>query len=195
MDFSEDYWDNRYKTNNIGWDIGYVSTPLKHYFDQLTNKNLKILIPGGGNSYEAEYLYNNGFPNVYVVDLSDTALLNFKERVPHFPQTQLLHANFFDLDTSFDIIIEQTFFCALVPSLRRQYALKMSQLLNQGGKLTGLLFNVPLNSDHPPFGGNKKLYLDFFLPYFNIDIIEPCHNSIETRKNQELFIKLSLKSF
>lgn len=30
--------------------------PLKVYFDQLTNKDLKILIPGGGNSHEAEYL-------------------------------------------------------------------------------------------------------------------------------------------
>lgn len=194
MDLSEDYWDNRYKTNNIGWDIGHVSTPLKHYFDQLTNKNLKILIPGGGNSYEAEYLYNNDFPNVYVVDLSDTALLNFKERVPHFPQKQLLHTNFFDLDTTFDLIIEQTFFCAINPSLRQHYALKMSHLLKEGGKLTGLLFNTPLNKDYPPFGGDRIEYFEYFLPYFNIDIFEPCYNSIESRKNQELFIKLTLKS-
>jgi thiopurine S-methyltransferase len=193
MDLSENYWNNRYLTNNIGWDIGSVSTPLKNYIDQLTNKNLKILIPGGGNSYEAEYLYNKGFKNVHVVDVSETALLNFKERVPHFPQTQLLHANFFDLDTTFDLIIEQTFFCAINPSLRQLYVLKMSQLLNMGGKLTGLLFNAPLNSDHPPFGGDRNEYFEYFLPYFNIDIFELCYNSIESRKNQELFIKLTLK--
>jgi len=193
MDLSENYWNNRYLTNNIGWDIGSVSTPLKNYIDQLTNKNLKILIPGGGNAYEAEYLYNKGFKNVYVVDVSETALLNFKERVPHFPQTQLLHANFFDLDTTFDLIIEQTFFCAISPSLRQLYVLKMSQLLNMGGKLTGLLFNAPLNTDHPPFGGDRNEYFEYFLPYFNIDIFELCYNSIESRKNQELFIKLTLK--
>lgn len=193
MDLSEIYWDNRYKTNNIGWDIGHVSTPLKHYFDQLTNKNLKILIPGGGNSYEAEYLYNNGFKNVYVVDISETALHNLKQRVPHFPISQLLHLSFFDLDTTFDLVIEQTFFCAIDPSLRKPYALKMSQLLNNGGKLTGLLFNADLNTDHPPFGGNKEEYSEYFMPYFNIDIFDSCHNSIESRKNQELFIKFILK--
>jgi SAM-dependent methyltransferase len=193
MDLSENYWDNRYKTNDIGWDIGHVSTPLKTYIDQLTNKNLKILIPGGGNSLEAEYLYNNGFKNVHVVELSKTVLYNFKQRVPIFPQSQLLHLDFFDLEMTFDLIIEQTFFCALAPSLRKKYALKMSQVLNKGGKLTGLLFNTPLNTDRPPFGGNKKEYLDYFTPYFNIDILESCYNSIDSRKNQELFIKLSLK--
>lgn len=193
MDLSESFWDNRYKTNNVGWDIGYISTPLKTYFNQLTNKNLKILIPGGGNSYEAEYLFNNGFKNVYVIDVSKTALHNLKVRVPHFPESQLFHQNFFDLETTFDLIIEQTFFCAIHPSLRESYALKMSQLLTQGGKLTGLLFNTPLNTDHPPFGGNEKEYLEYFSPYFKMTVFETCHNSIESRKNQELFINLILK--
>jgi SAM-dependent methyltransferase len=193
MDLSETYWDNRYKSNDIGWDIGYVSTPIKTYIDQLTNKNLNILIPGGGNSHEAEYLYANGFKNVHVVDLSETALHNLKQRVPNFPKSQLLHVDFFDLEITFDLIIEQTFFCAIDPSMRIKYVLKMSQLLNKRGKLTGLLFNAPLNSDRPPFGGNKNEYLDYFTPYFNIDILESCYNSIDNRKNQELFMKLSLK--
>ena len=85
MNLSEGFWENKYKKNKTGWDLGEVSPPLKTYFDQLTNKNLKILIPGGGNSYEAEYLFKNGFKNVYVVDISETALKNIKNRVPDFP--------------------------------------------------------------------------------------------------------------
>jgi hypothetical protein len=46
MVLSEAFWDNKYKSGETGWDIGYISTPLKKYFDQLTNKELKILIPG-----------------------------------------------------------------------------------------------------------------------------------------------------
>ena len=38
-----------------GWDIGYVSTPIKEYFNQVKNKELKILIPGGGNSYKLNF--------------------------------------------------------------------------------------------------------------------------------------------
>jgi thiopurine S-methyltransferase len=55
------FWDELYNTGQTGWDIGYVSTPLKAYFDQLSNQSLEILIPGAGNAYEAEYLYKNGF--------------------------------------------------------------------------------------------------------------------------------------
>lgn len=193
MQLDEEFWDSRYQSKQTGWDIGYISTPLKEYFNQLTNKNLKILIPGGGNSYEAEYLHKNGFTNVYVVDLSKTALNNIQKRIPSFPENHLIHSNFFDLNDSFDLIIEQTFFCAINPDLRPVYASKMSDLLASNGKLVGLLFNIPLFQDRPPFGGNKKEYLNYFEPYFNLDIIETSYNSISERKNNELFIKLIKK--
>ena len=193
MDLSESFWDNRYKNNDIGWDLGKISPPLKAYFDQLTHKELKILIPGGGNSYEAEYLHNKGFKNVYVVDLSETALINLKKRVPTFPSAHLIHQNFFDLTIKFDLIIEQTFFCAIDPKLRGQYAIQANRLLHKNGKLVGLLFNVPLNNDHPPFGGNKEEYLKYFKPYFKVEIMESCYNSIDNRSNRELFVKFVKK--
>ncbi|VAV83831.1 Thiopurine S-methyltransferase [hydrothermal vent metagenome] len=193
MDLTETFWDNRYKTKVTGWDLGKISTPLKTYFDQLTDKNLKILIPGGGNSHEAEYLNKKGFKNVYVVDLSKTALKNVKKRVSSFPESHLIHNDFFKLSKVFDLIIEQTFFCALHPSLRSDYAKKMAELLTKNGKLVGLFFNVPLYQDHPPFGGNKKEYLGYFKPYFNIEIMDKCYNSNESRKGEELFVKLIKK--
>jgi len=193
MNLSEEFWDSRYEKHDIGWDIGEISTPLKDYFDQLEDKNLKILIPGGGNSYEAEYLHTKGFNNVYVVDLSETALTNIKKRVPTFPVKNLIHNNFFELQMTFDLIIEQTFFCAINPKLRQDYATKAYELLNDGKSIVGLLFNVPLNQDHPPFGGHKEEYLGYFKPQFDVKIMEGCNNSIESRKGRELFIKLVKK--
>ena len=193
MDLSEAFWDNRYKTKDIGWDVGRVSLPLKTYIDQLTDKNLKILIPGGGNSYEAEYLHNCGFKNVYVIDLSETALANIKKRVSTFPDSNLIHMNFFELEMTFDLVLEQTFFCALNPNLREEYTSKMHSLLNAQGKLIGLLFNESLNNDQPPFGGNKEEYLTYFTPFFNIEIMDDCYNSIESRNGRELFVKLLKK--
>jgi SAM-dependent methyltransferase len=193
MNFDEQFWNNKYKNNKIGWDLGDVSPPLKAYFDQLENKALKILIPGGGNSYEAEYLFNNGFKNVFVVDVSEIALKNIKQRVPNFPEEQLIHSNFFDLDTSFDLVIEQTFFCAIHPDLRPKYAAKMNSILNPKGKLVGLLFNAKLNEDHPPFGGDKEEYLKYFQPYFSAIKMEFCYNSYSNRVGMELFIQLHKK--
>tara|TARA_B110000444_G_C18666698_1_gene513289 strand:+ start:256 stop:837 length:582 start_codon:yes stop_codon:yes gene_type:complete len=193
MDLNKNFWDLRYQNNEIGWDIGYISTPLKKYIDQLTNKNIKILIPGGGNSYEAEYLHNLDFKNVFVLDISPTALTNLKNRVPDFPKNHLINIDFFKLNNSFDLILEQTFFCALTPKLRDNYVLKMNQLLRPNGKLVGLLFNIPLNKDRPPFGGTKKEYLSYFKTYFKIEIMELSYNSISERTNNELFIKLIKK--
>ncbi|MBJ7881379.1 methyltransferase domain-containing protein [Gelidibacter salicanalis] len=194
MTLTENFWDTRYINNDIGWDMGEVSPPLKAYVDQLTDKDLKILIPGSGNSYEAEYLHHKGFKNVYVVDLSKTALNNLKQRVPSFPSEHLLHQNFFDLKQSFDLIIEQTFFCAIDPKLRISYVSKAAELLNKNGKIAGLLFDAPLNTDTPPFGGHKAEYLNCFEPHFNMLTMEPAHNSHPSRQGKELFVNVQKKN-
>ncbi len=190
MDLSEKAWDNRYLNNDIGWDLGTVSPPLKAYFDQLENKELKILIPGGGNAYEAEYLFKNGFVNVFVVDLSKTAIDNIQKRIPELPSSHLILGDFFEIDDAFDLIIEQTFFCAINPNLREHYAKKMHQLLKVKGALVGLLFNIPLFTDRPPFGGNKNEYVSYFQSYFKIHHMAPCYNSYSKRNGKELFMKL-----
>lgn len=40
----QQYWQERYTKNSIGWDLGKVSTPLKNYINQLTDKDISILI-------------------------------------------------------------------------------------------------------------------------------------------------------
>lgn len=194
MDLSAEFWNTKYKKNQIGWDLGQISPPLKAYFSQLTNKNSKILIPGGGNSYEAEWLFKNGFYNVFVVDLSEIALQNIKNRVPDFPSSQLIHADFFDVNDSFDLIVEQTFFCAIHTTLRAKYAKKMYELLHPNGKLVGLLFDAILNENHPPYGGNKKEYATYFESNFTIHLMENSHNSISSRQEMELFFMLQKKN-
>ncbi|MCB0381140.1 MAG: methyltransferase domain-containing protein [Flavobacteriales bacterium] len=193
VELTKDFWDNRYKNKEIGWDIGYPSTPIKEYIDQISDKSIKILIPGCGNAYEAEYLINKGFKNVYLVDLSPSALENFNKRLPNFKKSNLICGDFFDLNDTFDLIIEQTFFCAINPELRKKYAVQMHKLLNKNGKLVGLLFNDDLNNDKPPFGGNEKEYKGLFSPFFDIQIMKKAYNSITPREGRELFIKMVKK--
>ncbi|MFY9242517.1 MAG: methyltransferase domain-containing protein [Polaribacter sp.] len=190
MDLSADFWNHKYINNKTGWDLGVISPPLKAYFDQLVDKDLKILIPGGGNSYEAEYLYNNGFQNIFVVDLSEIPLQNIKKRIPNFPDAQLIQADFFNLNDTFDLVIEQTFFCAIHPSLRPNYAQKMYEILKPTGKLVGLLFDAVLNDNHPPFGGNQKEYRTYFQTYFKNIQMDSCYNSFHNREGMELFVNI-----
>ncbi|MGM0581960.1 MAG: methyltransferase domain-containing protein [Bacteroidota bacterium] len=190
MELNESYWTSRYKNNQLGWDIGYPSPAITHFMDQVEDNEARILIPGCGNAYEAAYLWGNGFQNVYVLDYSSIPLQKFAEQNPDFPKSQLLNIDFFEANGEYDIIIEQTFFCALNPELRRKYAEKMVELLKPEGYLIGLLFNIPLNDDRPPFGGNQEEYQQLFSDYFMIEKMETAYNSIPERQESELFVKL-----
>ena len=185
------YWDSRYKQNKTGWDIGYPSEPIKCYIDQLTNKELKILIPGCGNAYEAEYLIQKGFNNIHLVDISDTLAdklkSNFKKEI-ELERIRITKSDFFEIEETYDLIFEQTFFCALEPKLRSKYAEQMHQLLRRKGKLVGLLFNITFEDSGPPFGGSINEYKSILDPYFHFKTFENCYNSIKPRASKELFI-------
>lgn len=193
MNLDKDFWNNRYINKQMGWDIGYPSTPLKEFVDTLEDKSMRILIPGCGNAYEAEYLNEQGFTNVFVIDIAPLALEGFSERVPQFPKEHLILGDFFEHQAEYDLILEQTFFCALNPELRSNYAKKMNELLAPKGKLAGVMFCFPLTEKGPPFGGSKEEYLDYFEPYFTISTLEPCRNSIEPRMGNELWVELVKK--
>ena len=187
------YWETRYKHQQTGWDVGYPVPALTHYFNQLNHKEISILIPGGGNGYEAAYLYQQGFKHVYLLDFASPPLLSFQHRHPDFPSNQLIQEDFFSHQTTYDLIIEHTFFCALPPAQRKNYIIHMHRLLKPSGKLVGLLFNDNSMIDGPPFGGDQTLHQPLFESYFNIKHFEPCTNSIAPRKDRELFIHVSPK--
>lgn len=188
MQLDRNFWEDRYHAGETGWDLGGPSTPLKAYIDQLTDKELRILIPGGGKAWEAEYAHRQGFTNVFVIDLTDAPFKELLSRCPDFPQEHLIVGDFFEHDVQYDRILEQTFFCALDPALREHYVVQMKKLLTPGGKLVGVLFNDTLNTDRPPFGGFQADYEPLFRKHFQQVTMEPCHNSIGPRAGRELWL-------
>lgn len=192
------YWQGRYDEARTMWDTGAVTPPLQAYFDQLdVSQQPRILIPGAGRAYEAEYLHRAGFQRVFVADIAPSALAAVAGRVPDFPAEHLLLQDFFALQPTpepFDIIVEQTFFCALDPILRPDYALQCARLLRPGGTLVGLLFDTEFGpSPEPPFGGTSEEYRAYFSPYFEFRHFEKAPNSIRPRAGKELFICLKRK--
>ena len=185
-----EYWEQRWKESQTGWDIGYPSTPIKEYFEQVNNTDIKILIPGCGNAWEGELLNSMGFTQVYMIDIAPTAVEHIKDRIPQLPEDRIILGDFFELEEQFDIIVEQTFFCALNPEKRMDYAMKAHELLKPGGKLVGLLFDCHFGNPHPPFGGTKQEYLTYFEAMFDIEVMDRAYNSIKPRLGRELFVRL-----
>lgn len=118
-DLGENFWNDQYKANTTGWDLGQVSPPLKDYIDQLKNRDLRILIPGCGNSYEAEYLMEQGFTNVSVIDIAPEPVERLRSKFQSNPNIKIISGDFFSHKGEYDLILEQTFFCALDPELRK----------------------------------------------------------------------------
>jgi SAM-dependent methyltransferase len=193
LKLGREYWNNQYLAQQTGWDLGVVSPPLKHYIDQLQNKNIKILIPGCGNTYEADYLLEKGFTDITVIDIAPALVEQLKNKYAHSKAVKVVLGDFFEYEGQFDLILEQTFFCAIEPSLRSSYVKKMHQLLSTGGILAGVLFDREFEQQGPPFGGCKCQYEPMFAPFFDFLHFEPCRNSFPARAGTELFIQIKRK--
>jgi methyl halide transferase len=190
----ETYWNNQYKANATSWDLGEVSPPLKAYIDQLTNKNIRILIPGCGNTYEADYLLKQEFTDVTVIDIAPMLVEQLREKYKGNRYIKVIHGDFFQHEGEYDLVLEQTFFCALNPPLRKDYVTKMNELLAENGKLVGVLFDREFEQQGPPFGGCKCQYESMFEKQFNFKTFELCNNSNVKRAGTELFINLVKKN-
>lgn len=184
------FWNSQYLNEKTGWDLGEVSPPIKNYIDQLIDKNISILIPGCGNTYEAAYLLQQGFTNVTVIDIAPALIEKLQQKFSGNPHIKIILGDFFQHEGQYDLILEQTFFCALNPSLRKNYVAKMETLLKPGGKLTGVLFNKEFDFEGPPFGGTAAEYNTLFGNHFHFKTFENCINSVKPRMGNELFICL-----
>lgn len=189
----QNYWDNQWKKQETGWDIGYVSPPIETYFNEVENKEAKILIPGCGNAYEAEFLLQHGFKDITILDIAPKAVETLQEKFKNHSEIKVVCDNFFEHEGNYDFIIEQTFFCAISPLLRKDYAKKAAELLNENGRIVGVLFSKVFDKPGPPFGGTKPEYQFTFKTYFEIEKMEDCYNSIPPRQGNELFINLVKK--
>lgn len=187
------YWEERYKDNLTGWDVGYPTPALIEYVINKIDKKSKILIPGSGYGHEATFLFRHGYWNVFVCEFSDFAIREFKNKCPEFPDEKIFKKDFFLLNKSdyFDVILEQTFFCAIHPELRKKYFDQCHRLLCKDGKLAGVLFNTVFENTGPPFGGTEGEYRKMLdLKKWKILKWEACRNSIEPRKGREWWMEL-----
>jgi len=181
------YWENRHQLGSTPWHLNQVSPPLKSYFDQLKDTSLRILIPGAGHAHETLYLVENGFDNITVCDISLTAIQKMQNQLSQYNNIEFINDDFFCLQGTYDLIIEQTFFCALDPKFRKKYVKKMSELLSKSGTLVGVLFASHFTHPGPPFGGDINEYKSLFDIELHIHRMEICINSHPSRQNNEIF--------
>ncbi len=182
------FWEAHWQNRSTGWDIGYPAPAIVQYMSQYADKDAAILIAGCGNAHEAEWLLAHGFGRITLLDIAPKAVERLEEKFASAGGVRVLCEDFFEHRGQYDLMLEQTFFCAIPPERRPEYVAQAAALLRPGGRIVGLLFDRIFENPGPPFGGRKDAYRALFEPLFRIHTLDACYNSIPPRAGAEVFV-------
>ena len=187
-DYKCEDWQRHYEENDLGWDLGQVAPPFVKLWQEEKLPLGKVLVPGCGRGHEVVFLAENGF-DVTAIDFSSGAVTYLKNALKKRNlEGQILHQDFFSLDEShegvYDLVLEQTFFCAISPKQRRDYVLNVSRILKPGGILVGLFYHTD-EQGGPPYNTTREDIEMHFSKKFEIQELDKTSLSAEQRKDKE----------
>ncbi|KDQ52464.1 hypothetical protein JAAARDRAFT_198376 [Jaapia argillacea MUCL 33604] len=144
------------------WDAGQVQPPLRDLIQSGEldlPKSGKALVPGCGRGYDAIFIASSLGLDTLAVDISQTAVNAANELLASSPPTSgkasFEIADFFTISVpeteKFDLVYDYTFFVAILPTMRPDWARQMTALVKPGGYLITLVFPLHHNDAGPPF--------------------------------------------
>lgn len=187
--YQREDWQGYYDENDLKWDLGEVSPPLKRLWEEGSLKPGKVMIPGCGQGHEVLFFARQGF-DVTGVDYTDGAVGLLRENLHREGvSAQVIQSDFFKIDAThdraYDLMLEQTFFCAIHPRDRARYVETACRILKPGGLLAGLFYETG-EEDGPPYNTTQEHIRHHFSRAFEILRLEKCDHSIERRAGKEL---------
>mgnify|MGYP001230025883 FL=1 len=186
------FWEDLYQTDDDKWDLKDSTPIFKKLANELSLGDLCII--GCGRGYDAIEFAKKGF-KVTAIDFAPYAISSLMEMSKiEDVDLKIIQKNIFDLlpdfFNSFDYVIEQTCFCAIHPSRRKEYEIIVRGILKTGGHLVGLWF--PLDKDlaeeGPPYGTSIEEVKSTFDSGWEIIKEEFSEYSIKPRKGREKLV-------
>ncbi|MFQ5509442.1 MAG: methyltransferase domain-containing protein [Leptospirillia bacterium] len=183
-----DWWNARYREGDTGWDLGQPSPPFVALHRQGVIRPCRVAVPGAGTGWEAVWLAEQGY-EVTAIDFAPAALARIRERAAG----QGVSLNLVQEDVlappealwgRFDLVLEQTCFCAIHPARRSEYVAGISRLLVPGGRLVGL-FYACAGDGGPPFSVTPEAVRELFKQNFTIESLAITPDSHERRQGEE----------
>jgi len=181
-------WQKHYDTGDLRWDLGEVSPPLAQLWRKKKLRPGKTLIPGCGRGHEVTFFAEKNF-DVTGVDFSPGAVTHLTETLSQKGlRAKVLLRDFFELesihDNGYDLVLEQTFFCAIAPAARPLYVETVHRLLKTNGLLVALFYET--NEDGgPPYHTEYADIPRLFSRHFAIEHLEKTPHSVERRRGRE----------
>ena len=187
-EYGQKDWQRHYESNDLGWDLGQVAPPFVKLWEEGKLPVGKALVPGCGRGHEVIFLAENGF-EVTAIDFSEGAVTYLERALKERNLNgRVLHQDFFGLDNShegvYDLVLEQTFFCAISPRKRQDYVQNVKRLLKPRGVLVGLFYQTD-KEDGPPYNTTREDIEGNFAKNFEIHELDKTSMSAEQRKGKE----------
>lgn len=151
---SPQFWQKLYRQGRIGWDLGQETPVFRRLLESGRLQAGRMIVLGAGRGYDARLFARHGF-EVTAVDFAPEAVREMREENDPAAPVAVIHDDIFDLhpifNGFFDFVLEYTFYCAIDPARREQYADVVATLLKPGGRYIGLAFPVGDRPGGPPF--------------------------------------------
>ncbi len=148
------FWQSLYEKGRTGWDLGGPTPVFRRIAEGERFQPGRMIVVGAGRGYDARLFARHGY-QVTAVDFAPAAIRELRARNDPLAPVVVIDADIFDLNSiffgGFDYVLEYTFYCAIDPQRRPEYAAVVSQLLAPGGHFMALAFPIGEQEGGPPF--------------------------------------------
>lgn len=175
-------WEQAYLDGHSPWDLGAAPPSLLRLIAALGDPKdaagagyRRVFVPGAGRGHDARAFARAGF-EVTANDIAPSAVaagraLDAAEGLAMTWLEDDLFALPAGLDASFDLVWEQTCFCAIPPERRDDYVAVVARLLRPGGLWVGVLWDVG-RPGGPPYAITREHVERHFLAAFELVSVE-----------------------
>eukprot|EP00242_Pyramimonas_sp_CCMP2087_P009158 CAMPEP_0198206694 /NCGR_PEP_ID=MMETSP1445-20131203/10226_1 /TAXON_ID=36898 /ORGANISM="Pyramimonas sp., Strain CCMP2087" /LENGTH=242 /DNA_ID=CAMNT_0043879475 /DNA_START=238 /DNA_END=966 /DNA_ORIENTATION=- len=141
------------------FDAGASSGALLHALETglVDVRDKTCFVPGCGRGYDVASMAKKGASAAIGLEISTTAARDANTYLAgcdgvDSDKAKVVEGDFFKFADTFDVGYDYTFFCALHPTMRADWAVTWGRLIKPGGMLVTLIFPVdPPRDDGPPF--------------------------------------------
>ncbi|WCJ21820.1 S-adenosyl-L-methionine-dependent methyltransferases superfamily protein [Euphorbia peplus] len=186
-----DGWERSWEQGLTPWDLGKPTPILLHLHRTGHLPKGRALIPGCGSGYDVVAIAS---PERHVtgLDISEKAIEKAEELSSSLSNANyftFLKADFFSWSPPqlFDLIFDYTFFCAIEPEMRIEWALRIQDLLKPDGELITLIFPIDDHVGGPPYKVSVSDYEKVLCPIgFKIVSLVDNELAVSARKGREM---------
>ena len=140
MENKKSHWENVFATkqpNEVSWTQEYPKTAMEYLESLHLSKTANIIDIGGGDSNLVDALLDNGYQNIWVLDISEFALERVKKRLGD--KAHLIHWIVSDItefkpEVTFDFWYDRAVFHFLTEEVSiNKYVVIIGNSINQNG--------------------------------------------------------------